>query len=446
MRKLIISSLYLIVASSPVALNLDMARGSDSSDYIVHEWGTFTSVQGGDGVLLDWRPLQTSVLPRFVHDWKRPGLNRRAAPMLAFGKGGVAALQRMETPVMYFYSRKELRVEVEVKFPQGWITEWYPQARQIGPSFVPEPALLTNLDHYAHTAGMAPSFSFAGLLGSNSVPDSRARWTRVKLLPERSQTEPVSLPSDRSGSHYFSARNTDSDFVQVDSMDPTNSDPETEKFIFYRGVGSFATPLRVTMETDERLAVQNTGAAPLTGAIVVRIDHGLGSFRLVGTLAPYTTQMVEIADSKQWPLAKLSKDVGRLLNQALVQAGLYPREAQAMVATWKDSWLTEDGLRVLYILPRAWTDSILPLELNPNPRQIARVMVGRSEVIEPALQQRLSTALTKAAQGDTKARSTAQAEFQRLGRFAEPALALAARSGDQAAAQLGWTLLQARSN
>src|ERR1051326_7500271 len=35
---------------------------------VAHEWGTFTSVQGGDGVLLDWRPLETSRLPGFVYD------------------------------------------------------------------------------------------------------------------------------------------------------------------------------------------------------------------------------------------------------------------------------------------------------------------------------------------------------------------------------------------
>src|SRR5262245_24985613 len=46
-------------------------------DLVIHEWGTFTSVQGGDGVLMPWQPLQTTVLPTFVYDWKNPGLNRQ---------------------------------------------------------------------------------------------------------------------------------------------------------------------------------------------------------------------------------------------------------------------------------------------------------------------------------------------------------------------------------
>ncbi len=41
--------------------------------FTAHEWGTFTSVQGADGVLLDWRPLETSRLRKFVYDWKAPG-------------------------------------------------------------------------------------------------------------------------------------------------------------------------------------------------------------------------------------------------------------------------------------------------------------------------------------------------------------------------------------
>src|SRR6266404_1656703 len=90
-----------------------------ASSYVAHEWGTFTSVQGADGVLLDWRPLETSRLPKFVYDWKAPGLNCRAAGNLAFGKNAMLTLQRMETPVIYFYGDEKQSVDVSVNFPQG---------------------------------------------------------------------------------------------------------------------------------------------------------------------------------------------------------------------------------------------------------------------------------------------------------------------------------------
>src|SRR5947207_1836012 len=99
---------------------------------VVHEWGTFTSVQGADGALMNWRPLQTAELPKFVYDWSHPGYNRSPSSAMFVSKGGMVTLQRMETPVIYFYSDEEITANVSVKFPKGTITEWYPQARQIG--------------------------------------------------------------------------------------------------------------------------------------------------------------------------------------------------------------------------------------------------------------------------------------------------------------------------
>src|SRR5580765_3936468 len=64
----VIASLAVVAAASGLLI---AARPAPS--YVAHEWGTFTSVQGRDGVLLDWRPLETSQLPKFVYDWTRPG-------------------------------------------------------------------------------------------------------------------------------------------------------------------------------------------------------------------------------------------------------------------------------------------------------------------------------------------------------------------------------------
>ncbi len=55
-----------------------------------------------------------------------------------------------------------------------------------------------------------------------------------------------------------------------------------------------------------------------------------------------------------------------------------------MVETWRDSWF-EDGLRLLYIVPRSSIDEVLPLEITPAPANTARVFVGRIEIITPAI-------------------------------------------------------------
>src|SRR5579871_696005 len=161
-----------------VALTLYFARGDGvAPNYTVHEWGTFTSVQGGDGQLLPWRPLQTSELPRFVYDWSKAGLNR-GGPIIF--KGGMITLQRMETPVMYFYSDQPMSVDVNVAFPRGTITEWYPQASQIGP------ALVAN----------------SNLPSEAVLNESRAVWKKLQITPPTNSDETL-LPQDTRGSHYF---------------------------------------------------------------------------------------------------------------------------------------------------------------------------------------------------------------------------------------------------
>ena len=116
-----------------------------------------------------------------------------------------------------------------------------------------------------------------------------------------------------------------------------------------------------------------------------------------------------------------------------------------MVKTWTDSWFQEDGVRVLYLLPRAWTDRTLPLTLDPSPRELVRVMVGRTEVIPATVQRSLADALTKASKGDPQAREEAVAEFRKLGCFGEPALRLVTKDANAEVNQIAWTLLQAAS-
>jgi hypothetical protein len=81
------------------------------------------------------------------------------------------------------------------------------------------------------------------------------------------------------------------------------------------------------------------------------------------------------------------------LVRSLVKSGLYEKEALAMVKTWQDSWF-EEGMRVFYIVPRRFVDSQLPLKVTPAPSGVARVFVGRIEVLSPWTQQLIEGALT----------------------------------------------------
>ena len=127
--KLAIAFLIVAATFSSAATILD-AKNQPADRLIVHEWGTFTSVSDASGKAQQWSPLiGPSDLPDFVYR------SKEATPAPASGQGRCLkcelALVRMETPVLYFYTDRELPVSVKVGFPQGKITEWYPQAREV---------------------------------------------------------------------------------------------------------------------------------------------------------------------------------------------------------------------------------------------------------------------------------------------------------------------------
>src|SRR3954454_13047171 len=119
--KLTIVSLVVMIAGAAVVIKLrqtSSAKASQKSELVVHEWGTFTSIAGKDGVALEWRPLNgASDLPKFVHSTA----NLKTGLRHINSKTELTAAVRMETPVIYFYSNRELNVSTKVDFPKGKI-------------------------------------------------------------------------------------------------------------------------------------------------------------------------------------------------------------------------------------------------------------------------------------------------------------------------------------
>ena len=393
-------------------------------DLVVHEWGTFTSLQGSDGIPLKWNPFESSKLPGFVYDWNRPGFERRPTGMLALGlKNALVTLQRMETPVVYFYSPKEMSVDLSVGFPRGGITEWYPQAAEVGPCVYPPNPIVSSLDSGVHHFGLASSFTLSSVFEPRKVKESLIHWPDLKILPAREHPDLAErLAHDSSGSHYFAARETDSAFVRLSHTGETNSSVEFEKFLFYRGVGNFAAPLQVEMPKDGVVLVSNTGTEPLDHLFILEIQGNRGELLSMDRLRPGEQRSAALdLDKRSRPLEVLRADIEGAMARSLQAEGLYPREAAAMVRTWEDSWFAEQGVRVLYILPRNWTDQTLPMTIEPKPKELVRVMVGRAELIATGTEKQLARELVQAKQD----RVAAQEEFSRtldgLGRFAQPA-------------------------
>src|ERR1700691_979392 len=337
----------VVLAISAALLIAANIHSVEPSGLTVHEWGTFTSVAGEDGSAIDWDALGCkSDLPKFVNDYGYRGF-----------KWTLQGTVRMETPVMYFYSAHEMDAHVKVAFPQGLITEWYPQADykdHQGSSMRPLPA---------NMHGVVAS------LGGN------IEWSNVKVQPG---TAPA-LPVDSAPSRYYAAPQSDAAPLAVGG--------QHEKFLFYRGVGRFPVPLSARVSGDGKIVVENRGHEPIPSVILFENRGGRMGYRMAGSLAD--TSMLD-APQLGGSLPQLRQD----LQTALIAQGLFPAEAKAMVETWRDSWF-EEGSRLIYIVPSSMVDAILPLQVEPAPLHTVRVFVGRVELLTPETRRSVESAIAK---------------------------------------------------
>lgn len=400
-------ALTLLLAPRP-APGAAAGPAPNTDDLVVHEWGTFTSIQGSDGTPIPWNPFVTTDLPSFVLTRGQPTRDRRvlephgqALGMLTL-KTSTTWLQRMETPVLYFYSERECRVDVEVRFPKGLITEWFPQASAFGPVARVEPVL----------------------------PDTEAsllRWNQVRVLSRAASTTAAasdSLPVTSQPSHYYPARQTRANLVEVTRPFAHEESPQRDRLLFYRGAGNFAAPLHLAMPSDQAVQVRNSGAEAVGPLFLVNVRGTRLDWLGLGVLGASESRVAPVpipADGDPAGTPDGAASLAEAMRDALVEAGLFGEEADAMLATWKDSWFAEEGLRVLYLLPSTWTDRTLPLSVQPRPRDLRRIMVGRADVLTPDLERQVMGLVRAYFLGETTSSRRALLGLP-LGRFLEAAM------------------------
>jgi hypothetical protein len=337
------------------------AKQDTQVEFTVHEWGTFTSIAGPDGLAMDWLPLTGSTdLPNFVEHFRD-----------AHFKGGLRGTIRMETPVLYFYSPRETNVFVNVGFSKGLITEWYPHGGSVNSGF----------DNHALSLGQMKS------------PGSIS-WNSLRINPNAAND----FPSDDSVNHYYAARKTAATPLEVS----TRAGVQREKFLFYRGVATFLPPLTATLNSDDGVELQSHSSAEIPGVILLERRGTQLGYRVLGALRDQAALAPPALDGSVESLSST-------LEGMLVTQGLNPDEAHAMLETWKDSWF-EEGSRVIYIVPRPFTDSMLPLSIKPTPASVTRVFVGRLELVTRATQQAVEHAFA----------SNDSATLAKYKRFLEP--------------------------
>src|SRR4051794_33603860 len=95
---------------------------------VVHEWGTFTSLQNTAGGTLGGINADDESLPEFVKTIHRGLIADPRNKGFAYAHPDIA--MRLETPVVYFHPPKSqtapTTLDLEVQFRGGWLTQYYP--------------------------------------------------------------------------------------------------------------------------------------------------------------------------------------------------------------------------------------------------------------------------------------------------------------------------------
>ncbi len=374
------------------------ALPAKASDLVVHEWGTFLGMSSADGTALDGMYHEEHALPAFVHGRSRDQLK---LPQM-FLKG--------ETPVIYFYTKESRKVRVGVGFPQGIWTQWYPQAALVVPT------LATQAEQAGKLAGGRICW-FAEVVPRSMMP---ANGTK----PRGTASEINSmLPRTSADALWNHAREVDAAFVRT--VDAARAKPaqEYERFLFYRGLGDARLPLRIeengngTLTLDPQVGVSDG----VRDVFVLRVEGGRGAYTYHANMRPgeSTSGVIPTMDDAM-PLAEFTRKIGDDLAARLAGSGLFSKEARAMVNTWQSSYFQTEGIRVLFVLPQSWTDAFIPMNIEPVPRKIVRVMVGRLEMLSTARQRKAEAAIAGFASGKPGEIAQAYRFLYDQGRYLEP--------------------------
>ncbi|MGB8355620.1 MAG: hypothetical protein WCD79_17105, partial [Chthoniobacteraceae bacterium] len=367
-----------------------LRAGAQDLPLVVHEWGTFTSLQDEDGNAIGGINTDDEPVPQFVRRLSQLILLNPSEAPPHFFQGAPAChpdvTMRLETPVIYFYPPagwKAGAFDVHVSFQGGWLTEFYPAANFKAPGF--------DMKHpdavYTEKSEKLQGFGGFGHIKKDAVGE--LSWNGLTL-------DAKAVGPETEEKVWLAPRGTKSTPLT------TSDGKESEKFLFYRGVGHANASLRVMRDETGALQIhpQPGESAFHTNAawVVDVLPDGKCAFKTIGKLdfdtdarprflqstllrAPIATIPGSFppAEYAEGNMQRLQKE----MREALVNQGLFADEADALLKTWEVSYFKSPGLRLFYLCPRADVDKILPLEIS-TPAHLTRVMVGRIEIVTPA--------------------------------------------------------------
>lgn len=389
-----------------------LACCSVSMGYELHEWGTFTTVSGSDGVLLPGLQREEEPLPFFVHShlglesgqpqnyitmrkladtygqlWRNDPGDMRFTVNKGIRRPVAGVTVKMETPVIYFHSDKGFRAKVDVGFNGGTISQWYPS--RSGGDSLPLPKIPAD-------PKLNPVSPEDWRIDFSKGYQGRITWDVDVLSPAESKDAIIFKPNDTV--NWMRARVPEANALRVGH--------QHEGYLFYRGIGNFTPGLETKVDVTETLSLTNQTGNDIPFLLVFErrsgvtrwhaIDAGLKASastevpreHLKPAAASIRMEAADETDGQHWlPDDQFKPALYRTMKEGLLKTGLLASEADAMIQTWWNSYFNTEGLRVFWILPKEKTESILPLAVEPPPSSTVRVIVGRSEVLRPSQEQ-----------------------------------------------------------
>ena len=329
-----------------------MEEAANDDPLVVHEWGTFTELQDERGRPLPGINTDDEPVPAFVH-----GFGDRVITPSSLHRGKRIPFEypqltvRLETPVIYFYppenAEQSMHFDVHVGLRDGWLSEYYPNARSNAP-------------------GLDSRRIESGSVGT-------LHWPRLRLNDDG--VYPLTNESV-----WLQPRATRSAGI-------TNENGESEKYLFYRGVGEFSGPIRTTTDREQGQITLSARTELEPGIAIEKIPAWIVHVKADGSLAFRAIPNGQQIRRAGYRFREEEYSAGSLdalntqMHTRLVAAGLYSDEASAMLATWNRAYFRSPGLRIFYVVPKRWVEDQMPLRIEGVPSSIERVMVGRIELI-----------------------------------------------------------------
>jgi hypothetical protein len=333
--------------------------GRAATSLIVHEWGTFTSLQDENGRGIGGINSDDEPVPDFVHNIASGLLLPASAQSKSVARCHPGVTMRLETPVIYFYPPENFHshFDVRVAFNGGWITQYFPNATVEAPGIDQDG--FGPLEPWTHGNLEWKNIFFTD---SEELPATNARvWTAPRL----------------------------------DNAATVETNGEHEKFLFYRGVGHKDAPIRLVRSGPEFTITKETNDIADLWLVDIRPD-GTTAFRVLHPFnqAPAFVLKTPSTFKPEEYSTSATSELRSALHKALVTAGLFDNEADALLETWQISYFKSPGLRLFFLVPEKWTSGTLPLRISIRgearggvdraaPVQITRVMVGRIEIVTP---------------------------------------------------------------